>query len=63
MPFTKVRKNDYTSPSGRHFTEEQVKAYYATNGFGEGIDETAKKEKKNVVQKRSSKDRKEGRRK
>lgn len=33
MPFTKVGKNDYKSPSGRHFTKKQVKLYYATNGF------------------------------
>jgi hypothetical protein len=32
MPFTKVGKNDYTSPSGRHWTKKQVVAYYASNG-------------------------------
>ena len=33
MPFSKVGKNKYKSPSGRIFTERQVKAYYASNGF------------------------------
>jgi uncharacterized protein YaiI (UPF0178 family) len=33
MPFTKVGKNKYKSPSGRIFTEKQVKMYYATGGF------------------------------
>lgn len=33
MPFTKVGPNKYTSPSGKIFTEKQVIAYYATNGF------------------------------
>jgi hypothetical protein len=29
MPFTKVGNNDYTSPSGRHFNEAQVRLYHA----------------------------------
>lgn len=33
MPFTKVGKNKYRSPSGRIFTKKQVIAYYATGGF------------------------------
>ena len=33
MPFTKVSRNKYKSPSGRTFTKKQVKMYYATNGF------------------------------
>lgn len=33
MPFKKVGKNKYKSPSGRRFTKKQVKAYYATGGF------------------------------
>lgn len=33
MPFTKVGKNKYKSPSGRKFTKKQVVAYYATKGF------------------------------
>jgi len=32
MPFTKVGKNDYTSPSGKHWTKKQVVAYYASKG-------------------------------
>ena len=33
MPFKKVGPNEYESPSGRKFTEKQVKLYYATGGF------------------------------
>lgn len=33
MPFKRVGKNDYVSPSGKHWTAQQVKAYYATDGF------------------------------
>lgn len=33
MPFTKVGKNKYKSPSGRTFTKKQVQMYYATGGF------------------------------
>ena len=33
MPFTKIGENQYKSPSGRIFTEKQVKLYYATDGF------------------------------
>ncbi len=33
MPFTKINKNTYKSPSGKKFTGKQVKAYYATKGF------------------------------
>ena len=33
MPFKKVGKNDYVSPSGRHFNQKQVNLYYATDGF------------------------------
>ena len=33
MPFRKVSKNKYVSPSGRKYTAKQVKAYYATDGF------------------------------
>lgn len=29
MPFKKVGKNTYKSPSGKTFTEKQMKAYYA----------------------------------
>jgi len=33
MPFKKVGKNKFKSPSGRKFTGKQVKMYYATDGF------------------------------
>lgn len=37
MPFKKITsgkdKGKYRSPSGRKFTKDQVKAYYATDGF------------------------------
>ena len=33
MPFRKVSKNKYVSPSGRQYTAKQVRAYYATSGF------------------------------
>ena len=34
MPFTKVPgTNKYKSPSGKIWTEKQVKLYYATKGF------------------------------
>ena len=33
MPFKKVGHNKYVSPSGKEFTEAQVRLYYATDGF------------------------------
>ena len=33
MPFKKIGPNKYVSPSGRKFTEKQVKLYHATDGF------------------------------
>lgn len=33
MPFKKVGKNRNVSPSGREFTDAQVRLYYATDGF------------------------------
>jgi len=33
MPFKKVGKNRYKSPSGRTFTKKQVAMYHATGGF------------------------------
>jgi len=33
MPFRKVSKDKYVSPSGKTFTGRQVKKYYATKGF------------------------------
>jgi len=36
MPFKKVGNNDYTSPSGRHFNQAQVRLYYANGGHFPG---------------------------
>jgi hypothetical protein len=33
MPFKKVGKDKYKSPSGKIYTTDQVKLYYATDGF------------------------------
>ena len=33
MPFKKVGPNKNVSPSGKVFTDKQVKLYYATDGF------------------------------
>lgn len=33
MPFKKIGKNKYVSPSGRKFSAAQVKLYYASDGF------------------------------
>ena len=33
MPFKKVEKNKYRSPSGKKYTKKQVKMYYAVGGF------------------------------
>ena len=33
MPFKKVSKNKYKSPSGKTYTAKQVKLYYTTKGF------------------------------
>jgi len=33
VPFKKIGKNKFKSPSGRIFTGDQVKLYYATGGF------------------------------
>lgn len=46
MPFTKVGKNKYKSPSGRTYTAKQVRMYYATNGF------TKKSKKKSTRRKK-----------
>lgn len=40
MPFTKLGKNRYRSPSGRIFTLAMVQAYYAS------LDDKRKKKKK-----------------
>lgn len=33
MPFKKVGKNRYKSPSGKTWSARQLRAYYATKGF------------------------------
>lgn len=33
MPFTKISKDKYVSPSGKKYTKKQTKLYYATDGF------------------------------
>jgi hypothetical protein len=33
MPFDRIGRNKYRSPSGRVYTKKQVRAYYATGGF------------------------------
>ena len=43
MPFKKVGKNAYKSPSGRTFTKKQVVAYYATDGFKKPVRTKKKK--------------------
>lgn len=42
MPFEKVGKNKYKSPSGRTFTKKQVVAYYATKGFTKKVKKTGR---------------------
>jgi len=50
MPFRKIGKNKNVSPSGKVFTDKQVKLYYATDGFN-----TSKLSKKNRRSRKSSK--------
>ena len=37
MPFKKVGENRNVSPSGRVFTDKQVRLYHATDGFTKDI--------------------------
>lgn len=37
MPFKKVGKNKYKSPSGKIYTKKQVRAYYATGGWSRPV--------------------------
>jgi hypothetical protein len=55
MPFTKVGKNKNVSPSGRVFTDKQVKLYYATDGF-KNMDEEMKPLNKDIKPKMKKKD-------
>lgn len=43
MPFTRISKNKYVSPSGKVFTKKQVKLYYATKGFTKRVKSKKKK--------------------
>lgn len=56
MPFTKVGKNKNVSPSGRVFTDKQVKLYYHTDGFKNMDEEEMKPVKKNIKPKMKKKD-------
>ena len=56
MPFTKIGKNKNVSPSGRVFTDKQVKLYYATDGFKNMDEEEMKTEEKNIKPKMKKKD-------
>ncbi len=48
MPFKKVGKNRNVSPSGRVFTNKQVKLYYATDGFKKSkLSKKRRKKRKN----------------
>ncbi len=50
MPFRKIGKNKNVSPSGKVFTDKQVKLYYATDGF-----KKSKLSKKNRRRRKSAK--------
>ncbi len=43
MPFKKVGRNKYKSPSGKTYTTKQVKAYYATGGFKKPVKKKGRK--------------------
>lgn len=48
MPFKKVGRNRNVSPSGRVFTNKQVKLYYATDGFKKSkLSKKRRKKRKN----------------
>jgi hypothetical protein len=46
MPFKRISKNKYKSPSGKTYTDSQVKLYYSLGGHFPSNDEKKKKEKK-----------------
>jgi len=50
MPFIKTGNNKNVSPSGKVFTDKQVKLYYATDGF-----KKSKLRQKNRRKRKSSK--------
>jgi hypothetical protein len=49
MPFKKLDKNKYVSPSGRKWTAKQVRMYYATNGT---MRKNAKRKERKTTKKR-----------
>lgn len=66
MPFTKITsgpdKGKYRSPSGRIYTEKQVRAYYATHGFEREPDKSKAKKKKTTKKAKRETKRRGGRR-
>jgi len=51
MPFKKVGKNKYKSPSGRTYTGKQVRMYHANDGFPDSVKKVAKAMSKKKKQK------------
>jgi hypothetical protein len=45
VPFKKVGKNKYVSPSGKKYTKKQVRMYYATKGFKKSLIKKFKRKK------------------
>jgi hypothetical protein len=45
MPFKKVGRNRYKSPSGRTYTKRQVRAYYATDGWKKPVRKKRRKKR------------------
>jgi len=46
MPFDRKGKDKNVSPSGKNFTDAQVRLYYATDGFSKLSDVSKKRKKK-----------------
>lgn len=49
MPFQRIGKNDYTSPSGRHYDLAQVRLWYANGGKFPGQKMAEESPKKRIV--------------
>lgn len=45
MPFKKISKTKYKSPSGRTYTKKQVRAYYASDGWKKPVRKSKRKRK------------------
>lgn len=45
MPFKKMGKDKYVSPSGKHYTLKQVVAYHASEGWRHVIRKSPKRKK------------------